>query len=255
MEFRTHYIESFCSEKNVKLVYFASGACGHVFRAVDINDESVQFAVKMIPNCKYSISEIHDPMNFSTVEMRMTHLLTELESNYFVKPIDSFYCSICPFLSMPGFITIKPKKSLNGIDTYKSFIENYSPQLRSSSHSDSDNYYPEEFGTITVGRKYEKVGIIAYPWCEDDLLSYLRVNCQKLTVDDYANIFFQILSALAIIHKKYPAFRHNTFKANNILVNSCHDEQPTEYDLDGKKYVFPTCPIKIKLWDFDFCIY
>ena len=43
-------------------------------------------------------------------------------------------------------------------------------------------------------------------------------NFTKLTVKEWRVMFFQILSVLAIIQTKYPTFRHNDLKANNILI-------------------------------------
>ena len=39
-----------------------------------------------------------------------------------------------------------------------------------------------------------------------------------MTTKYWRVIFFQIISVLAVIHKKYPNFRHNDLKANNILL-------------------------------------
>ena len=50
------------------------------------------------------------------------------------------------------------------------------------------------------------------------ILEYIRKNKDTLTVKEWRVIFFQILSALSVIQNKYPGFRHNDLKANNILI-------------------------------------
>ena len=66
------------------------------------------------------------------------------------------------------------------------------------------------------------------------------------------------MSVLAIIQAKYPNFRHNDLKANNLLVNKIGTTNMTskfQYKINGQMYVVPNIGFQIKLWDFDFaCI-
>jgi serine/threonine protein kinase len=66
------------------------------------------------------------------------------------------------------------------------------------------------------------------------------------------------LSVLAVIQKKYPAFRHNDLKPNNILVQVSEVNNKTlkfRYVINGHEYYVPNIGVQIKLWDFDFaCI-
>jgi hypothetical protein len=66
------------------------------------------------------------------------------------------------------------------------------------------------------------------------------------------------LSVLAVIQKKYPAFRHNDLKPNNILVQLSEVNNKTlkfRYVINGHEYYVPNIGVQIKLWDFDFaCI-
>ena len=248
MEFKTIDMESFCSEKNIKLVYFRSGTYGHIFKAFDKDNGNLKYGIKMIPNPEGVIStEIENPTNYATVEMRATKLLGDFDSDYFVKPIDIFYCDIDPFIYLdPNYIVLRE------INTYyDKFLKIYYP--RPTSIDSEEQYNPDEKLEIPIiDPKYKKVAIIAYPWNQDDLLSFIKKNHPHLVVNDYANIFFQILSALAIVQKKYPAFRHNSFKANDIFVNYSEDGNPKEYELNGSTYKFPRCLVQIKLWDFSF---
>jgi hypothetical protein len=67
---------------------------------------------------------------------------------------------------------------------------------------------------------------------------------------------FQIISTIAIIHSKYPAFRHNDMKSNNILVHKIDiTKDYHRYIVVRHKYKVPNIGYQVKLWDFDFaCI-
>jgi hypothetical protein len=67
---------------------------------------------------------------------------------------------------------------------------------------------------------------------------------------------------LCVIQNKYPGFRHNDLKANNILVQNIDLRKKNNYylyklHLATERYDFlvPNIGIQIKIWDFDFaCI-
>ena len=71
-------------------------------------------------------------------------------------------------------------------------------------------------------------------------------------------VYFSILSVLAIIQNKYPGFRHNDLKANNLLVHKVPistTNNKFKYKINGQIYIVPCIGFQIKLWDFDFaCI-
>jgi len=59
-----------------------------------------------------------------------------------------------------------------------------------------------------------------------------------------------------VIQAKYPDFRHNDLKANNLLVDSLDTStKKYKYSINGETYNVPNIGFQIKLWDFDFaCI-
>ena len=75
-------------------------------------------------------------------------------------------------------------------------------------------------------------------------------------------IVFQLLSVLSVIQNRYPSFRHNDLKANNVLIELTRSDYENInytnriiYNIGNKKYKIPDIGINIKLWDFDFaCI-
>ena len=109
------------------------------------------------------------------------------------------------------------------------------------------------------GDYYEEASILISEWANNgDLLDYVRNNYQTMTTKDWRVLFFQIISVLAVIHKKYPTFRHNDLKANNILlqkINIDNKYNKFKYKINGREYVIPNIGLQIKIWDFDFaCI-
>ena len=72
-------------------------------------------------------------------------------------------------------------------------------------------------------------------------------------------IVFQLLSVLSVIQNRYPSFRHNDLKANNVLIEltrldyeNINYTNRIIYNIGNKKYKIPDIGINIKLWDFDF---
>ena len=109
------------------------------------------------------------------------------------------------------------------------------------------------------GIYYQNVSILVSEWANSgDLLYYIKKNYKQFKTKHWRSIFFQLLSVLAIIHNKYPAFRHNDLKMNNLLVNEIAIS-PTDtkyyYKINNQVYHVPNVGFQLKLWDFDFaCI-
>ena len=109
------------------------------------------------------------------------------------------------------------------------------------------------------GEYYNNVSVLISEWANSgDLLDYIRKNYKKFKIKDWRTIFYQFLSVLAIIQAKYPAFRHNDLKANNLLVHSIDIPEGNKkhyYKINNQIYVVPNIGFQLKLWDFDFaCI-
>lgn len=225
---------------NMSLKYIKSGTTGHTFKAVSKPDKSIAFAVKV---CAYPKDDKYGAMtNLSrpeNTELRMLKLLSYFVINrctpHFVLPIGTFNTSIVNFVKVPEkFIKLNEKKN----EAYRTFIERYAE-----------------------GDFEEFVSVLISEWCDGgDLLDYIRNNYTKMKLKHWTVIIFQILITLALVHQKYPAFRHNDMKANNILVqltpakknqqSSCYG-----YSIKKTKFIIPNINLQIKIWDFDFaCI-
>ena len=233
------YIEFGESVKQLggKLLYIKSGSTGHTFKGVypNIEDQHKKpYAMKVVAYPKKE--NYGDPYNIKrpeNTELLMIKVLSSFVINgqtpHIILPITTFYTSIKPFISVTKSQIIKGKK-------FDQFVERY------------DN-----------GDYYSNVSVLISEWANGgDLLDYLRKNYKSMKTKEWRAVFFQILSVLAIIHSKYPSFRHNDMKANNILIqNVAIDKNKPKYiyKINKQIYIVPNIGFQIKLWDFDFaCI-
>ena len=103
--------------------------------------------------------------------------------------------------------------------------------------------------------------VLVTEWADGgDLKNYILSNYKKWSKDPYCEIIwsvllFQIIFTLVIIYEKYPNFRHNDLKVDNILVTNTEFSpdslQHYLYYIDGRYYSIPNIGFQIKLWDFD----
>jgi hypothetical protein len=220
-----------------RLLYIKSGSTGHTFKGVHLEKtDKPNYAVKVVAYPKkenygdmYSVSR---PENAELMILKvLSKFVKKNQTPHIVLPITTFYTSIKTFTCLDKDDIVSNKK-------YEQFIKRYK----------KGDYYPN-------------VSILISEWANaGDLLDYLKKNYDKFGLREWRVIIFQILSVLAIIQNKYPSFRHNDMKANNILLHKI-SKTPSEksnkyrYKINGQKYVVPNIGYQIKLWDFDFaCI-
>jgi hypothetical protein len=228
-----------------KLEYIKSGSTGHTFRVICKNNEGkviYDFAMKV---CAYRTSskygDIHDTRRPENAELMMIKLLSQFVINaktpHIVLPIGTFNTNITHFIDAykKGRFHINGKIEEKKYERYKEFVNNY-----------EDEKYHDE------------VSILLSEWANrGDFLDFIRNRYQNLTPMHWKVFFFQIISTLAIIQNKYPSFRHNDLKANNILVSRINEKNKKRYvyTISGDSYAVNNISYQIKLWDFDFaCI-
>ena len=221
-----------------KLLYIKSGSTGHIFKGVypPLSDGSPDprksYGVKIVPYLKKeNYGDIYNIKRPENVETIMIKLLSEFvitkQSPHIVLPITIFNTSIKPFLSLTKYNIVDNKK-------FDEFVEKYEK-----------------------GEYYINVSVLISEWVnQGNLLDYINKNYKSFNTSHWQNIFFQILSVLAIIQDKYPGFRHNDLKANNLLVNLIDTTKGKyKYVINNKTYIVPNMGFQIKLCDFSFaCI-
>jgi len=218
-----------------KLLYIKSGSTGHTFKGIfPTKDGEINYAVKVVAYPKKqgygNLYDIRRPENAEILALKtLSYFVVNNHTPHIVLPMLTFNTPLAPFTSLSKNNIINNKK-------YEAFLNRYKK-----------------------GDYYEEASILISEWANNgDLLDYIRNNYKKMTTKDWRVIFFQIISVLAVIQKKYPEFRHNDLKANNILMQKINIDSKYnkfKYKINGREYVIPNIGIQIKIWDFDFaCI-
>jgi serine/threonine protein kinase len=222
---------------NSKLIYIKSGAYGNTFKGIitdDQDNEVMSFAVKVVAYPKKdgygSLFNITRPENAEICMLKLlSYFVVKCQTPHLILPICTFNTSIKPFLTLQDDEVISKDN-----EKYTEFIKNYK----------NDMYY-------------ETVSVLISEWANrGDLSMFLRKHFAKLELIHWQCIFFQIISTLAVIQSKYPSFRHNDLKANNILISKTDTcNKKLLYKVNKKEYILPAIGYCIYLWDFDFaCI-
>lgn len=219
-----------------KLRYIKSGTTGHTFKGIITNESgiNINYAVKVVAYPKREkygdINDIRRPENAELMMIRLlSYFVVKKQTPHIVLPIGTFYTSINPFVNL-----IEGNYIDNDNKRYHEFVDKYKK-----------------------GGYYDTVSILISEWANrGDLLEFIKKNYKEFTTLHWKVFFFQIISVLAVIQSKFPTFRHNDMKANNVLVHKI-DKRGTlfSYIVSKKKYYVPNIGYQIKLWDFDFsCI-
>lgn len=114
----------------------------------------------------------------------------------------------------------------------------------------------EKESLLNVGK------VLMTEWCNlGELGKVINTNKYHWTKETWQVILFQLLSMLALIHEKYPSFRHNDLSLSNVLVISSRSDKLDENETPGyykytifeKTYCIPDVGFTVLLSDFDFC--
>lgn len=227
------------SDMGGSLQYIKSGSTGHTFKGEyrdALGNILYEYAVKVVAySIKDKYGSIYDTRRPENAELLMIKLLSyfivKKRTPHIVLPIGTFDTCITNFTSLLEHDYIDKTKN---IEKYKEFVERYKN-----------------------GEYYDNVSILINEWANrGDLNDFIKKNYNNFTLLHWKVIFFQLISTLAVIQSKYPLFRHNDLKANNILVTKINNNNKSyTYMVEGETYLIPNIGYQIKLWDFDFaCI-
>ena len=242
---------------DLKLFYISSGSTGHTFQACRIrrneNGKKVKtvngdtmyykdmaFAFKITAYPKKFYGQADDINRPENVELRMIKLLSGMifkkQVPHLIIPLLTFTTTIHEFLNAEtAKINIKDDKN----ELYSDFIRHYQE-----------------------GRLENHVSVLVTEWANGgDLLNYIYDNYKIMDELKWKVIIFQVIFALAKFHLKYPNFRHNDLKCNNILIHLLPDFESKEFRYgyrDGENskfrycFVVPDIGMQMKICDFDF---
>ena len=218
-----------------KLVYVKSGTTGHTFRGFDPNNkDAANYAVKIVAypiRENYgSYNDIKRPENAELMMLKvLSYFVVMQHTPHIVLPIGTFNTSIKPFIGLA-------REGVANNAKYKRFVQKYEKK-----------------------QLHSQVSVLISEWANNgDLLEYIRKESHSIDLETWRVLFFQIISVLVVIQTKYPSFRHNDMKANNILLHDIGKSRKNglfKYTINNHIYKIPNIGIRIKLWDFDFaCI-
>lgn len=224
-----------------RLEYIKSGTTGHTFKGKIVNNgHEINYAVKVVAYPKKEkYGDIYDVSRPENAELMMIRLLSyfvvKKKTPHVVLPICTFNTSINHFVDLIKE-NVADAKDENGKDSkYAEFVSKYKD-----------------------GEFYDEVSILISEWAnKGDFLDFMRKRYKRFSLKHWKVFFFQIISVLAVIQSKFPSFRHNDLKANNILIHKSADlqTQKHKYTICGKPYHIPNIGYQLKIWDFDFaCI-
>ena len=228
-------IQSNTSPTQTKIEFKKAGTTSMAFR---IKIGKHKFALKVTAYKKTgdngnNIANIKRPEN---VELRMSSILSSFVLDGYTPHINVCigYC-LC---DIKEFIC-HPDVPLSDKHKYSVFLQNYEKKQF------------EENVLVTIS-EWANAG---------DLHEFLKENHKDMTKLQWKIILFQVIFTLHIIHCKFPNFRHNDLKINNVLVNyegkyKNTNKKATYIATNNLHFSIPlnTC-ISSKIMDFDFsCI-
>ena len=232
---RTLDFSNTISQIGGQLRYIKSGTTGHTFKGEMVDKfGSFEYAVKVVPypiKQRYgSINDTRRPENVEVVMIKLlSYFVAKRQTPHIVLPIGTFNTTIDTFVNLIDSKVVSKKNS-----KYKEFLKDYKE-----------------------GKFHDTVSVLISEWANrGDLLDFIRKYYNEMSAIQWKVIFFQVLSVLAVIQSKYPSFRHNDLKANNILVHKTAKKNDAfTYTITNCNYRVPNIGYQIKLWDFDFaCI-
>lgn len=231
----------FFQNLQLKLEFINIGATGIVFKAVDIATNTPVCAIKVSSYSRNIQGDRQNDQRPENVDILISKLLSEFvtkgKTPHIILPLACFHTKLKDVID---FCNINTKVNEgNKSKPFSEFISSY-----------NKNTF-DDFAQILL-----------MEWCEEgDLYTYIKKNYKSMKVVHWAAIFFQLLFTLCKIYEKYPNFRHNDLKPNNILVKKVKfdtdlnntQENTILYILDSKwNFVVPNIGINILIADFDF---
>jgi hypothetical protein len=218
-----------------KLQYVKSGTTGHTFKGSAADEfGTFEYSIKVTPFPKKEryggIHDVRRPENAEILMIKvLSYFIAKKQTPHIVLPIGTFDTNISTFVNLINDNVVHKDN-----DKYNEFVKRY-----------NKNEY------------HKTVSILIAEWANrGDLLDFIRKYHKEFTPTHWKAIFFQVLSVLAVIQSKYPTFRHNDLKANNVLIHKITKQ--TEfftYKVARCSYRVRNIGYQIKIWDFDFaCI-
>lgn len=217
------------------LKYIKSGTTGHTFQGISAdNYGNFEYGIKIVPFPKKdrygNATDVRRPENAEIKMIKvLSYFVVKRQTPHIVLPIGTFDTDITTFVNL-----IERNVVDEDNEKYQEFVKKYKE-----------------------GKYYPNVSVLISEWANrGDFLDFIRKNYKQFTPTHWKVFCFQVISVLAVIQSKYPSFRHNDMKANNLLVHKITKQSERfTYRVVRCVYKVPNVGYHLKLWDFDFaCI-
>lgn len=218
-------------DMNCKIQHISSPMhYSHLFKCINSDNAKTSCLIKIIVHQKEYGNNMHCISSNENIEITIANLLANLvhskETPHILLSIGHFYTNINTFINLDKNNVVS-KESNN----YSDFMNNYK----------QSKYY-----------KNVSVLISEFP-NRLNVKDFLINNYQKITPAHWKVFFFQILSCLAVIQSKYPSFKHNNLKLDNVYVN----KNPTNkslftYEICNNTFKVPNIGYQLLLSNYEF---
>lgn len=192
-------------------------------------DDEKTCLVKIIAHQKSSGSNMYDDKNKENTEITIHNLLSNLvhkkQTPHILLPIGHFYTNINTFTNLDEINVV------NENEKYTEFKNNYSNKKYHENISVLISEFPDRSNFMKFSNKYYK----------------------EFTPLHWKVFFFQILSCLAVIQSKYPSFKHNNLKLNEVYVNKLTTKTKIHnYRICKHYFKIPNVGYNLMLSNFEF---
>lgn len=218
---------NFLTTNKYLLGYVGSGSIGHIFRICDGFGKDSSMCVKFSPYKKQTPLNIDHPHRDINSEFVMLNKLRKFVGD-----------------GRTPHIVLPIAKTLINMDMFDEYNTNFS----------GGNSSMKKFITGHKNNNYHDVASAIFMEYFPEGSFYDVVKHTEIDKNFWKPLFFQLLFTLALIHEKYPFFRHNDLKPNNILLRKV-PIKTDYYVLYGNKYKVLNNGYHVILFDFDWsCI-
>jgi hypothetical protein len=246
LNFEETIFKIYGDESNEKLRYVSNHSTGFIFEGRLIkkekkekkeNNEVIKYRVKIIlyPKIDLISDNIYDICDINKSENNEINIYQILSNFVLSKQTPHILLPMFTFLSNIQIFTLSNMIQMIGEENYE--YVNFMKKYKENKYNDIIRVLITECGN------------------RGNLFDFIKKNHNDpiFSLTHWKVILFQIISTIAVIQSKYPSFRHNNLKCNNIFIEKILNGTPYYYYTIGKKkYYVPSIKYYCQIGNFDF---
>lgn len=223
----------FCNKNHYKLKYINYVDSELIFEMINTNlNENLKMKIvpyrnRHVVNSLDYLNDVNIPENYQvTIHKLLNNFVISRQTPHINLHIEQYYTKLSSFANLDDNDVVRAND-----DRYKNFTAMYNK-----------------------GDFCENTLVTISEYCDrGDLLDFIRNNYKKFSPVHWKALFFQVISTLSIIQSKYPSFRHNNLKSNELFVTKIvKKNNKFTYKVQKSIYVVPNIGYQIKIDNFDF---